>query len=423
MTGGIWLFYGWWGLNLATLMLWVCLALLALPDLARMPKLHAAPGEAEQSCARDMGDAMGLRLKETSDTPLLSVVVAARNEAPALPRTLAALRNQTLRQIEILVVDDRSTDDTWSILQRLCAEDPRFRAFRVHELPSGWLGKNHALHLGASHARGRWILFMDADVWVAPKLLAEALRWAAAQRLDVLTLAPTLRVRNGWLEAAIRTFVLNFLAFIRPQSAHRARSRAYAGIGAFLLVRRSFYDEHGGHIPVRMAVDDDAALARWLKRCGAREQMVRAGALCEIEWYTSVNEMILGMEKNPLPAFHYHPGYLLLCIPLLAWIYLGPWFALLVGPASVRWLGVVTIVIITTLSSVLNDVIRPIRPFALITWPVGAVIVTFAYLRAAILAWRRGALEWRDTRYPLSVLRAYQHGGAWVEAQRCAARD
>ena len=131
-----------------------------------------------------------------------SVIVAARDEEARLEGTVRHLLAQRHVALEVIVVDDRSADATGTILQRLAAEDNRVRATRVERQPEDWLGKSHACHVGASVATGDWLLFTDADCWLKPDVIARALRVAARDAADHITLTPgvaaeTLGARRG----------------------------------------------------------------------------------------------------------------------------------------------------------------------------------------------------------------------------------
>src|SRR6185503_9698987 len=104
-----------------------------------------------------------------------------------IEETMRSLLGQKGVDLEILAVDDRSTDGTWQILQKMAARDSRIKPIRVIELPDRWLGKCHACHLGASNARGEWILFTDADCWLQPDVMQRALRVAAESSADHIT--------------------------------------------------------------------------------------------------------------------------------------------------------------------------------------------------------------------------------------------
>src|SRR5262245_50611517 len=101
-----------------------------------------------------------------------SVVVAARNEEARIEQSIRRLLGQRGVDLELIVVNDRSTDRTGEILGRLALEDSRLRVKRVDVLPEGWLGKCHACHIGAGAATGDWILFTDADCWLKPDVIS-----------------------------------------------------------------------------------------------------------------------------------------------------------------------------------------------------------------------------------------------------------
>ena len=130
-----------------------------------------------------------------------SIVIAARDEAARIEGTVRNLLAQTGVAVEIIVVDDRSSDATGEILRRLAAEDRRVRTERVEGLPAGWLEKCHACHRGAGAATGEWILFTDADSWRRPDLIARALLVAERERVDHITLTmgvtPATRAASG----------------------------------------------------------------------------------------------------------------------------------------------------------------------------------------------------------------------------------
>ena len=135
--------------------------------------------------------------------PSLSVVVPARDEERAAGESVRSMVAQEYPgPLEVVTVDDRSADRTGEILESLRAETPGLlRVLRVKELPEGWLGKNHALFLGAAEARGDWLLFTDADVVFAPDCFRKAVSYAVGNGLDHLALAPELFSRGALLGA------------------------------------------------------------------------------------------------------------------------------------------------------------------------------------------------------------------------------
>src|SRR5262249_16193891 len=121
-----------------------------------------------------------------------SVVIAARDEQTRIEQTVVHLLAQRGVALEVVVIDDRSTDKTPEIVAKLAREDPRLRLIRVNSVPEGWLGKCYACHVGASTATGEWILFTDADCWLKPEVVAQALFMANREGVDHIALTPGL---------------------------------------------------------------------------------------------------------------------------------------------------------------------------------------------------------------------------------------
>ncbi len=229
-----------------------------------------------------------------------SVIVAARDEDARLEATVRHLLAQRHVALEVIVVDDRSTDATGDILRRLASEDTRVRATRVEHLPDGWLGKSHACHVGASVATGDWLLFTDADCWLKPDVIARALRVAARDAADHITLTPGVAAETLGAQAWHLAFLGSLSNWI--SGVNRDRPRAHLGIGAFNLVRTSAYRACGGYEALRLTVVDDIKLGLLLRRAGSRTRAFLGGADVECHWGTTVPSMIKIMEKNYFAA-------------------------------------------------------------------------------------------------------------------------
>ncbi|WP_051663427.1 glycosyltransferase family 2 protein [Alicyclobacillus macrosporangiidus] len=419
---------------------WSILAAVTLPDLLRVPRLSRVGEAVGSSWNEHSRRGFDRRGQSTTAPGRVSVVIAARDEGRALADTLAALTAQTVADLEIIVVDDRSQDDTWTVISRFAAADPRVRGIRVTDLPEGWLGKNHALYQGAMSATGAWLVFMDADVRLHPHTLEEAAAFAHQRGFQHVTAVPRLKAESTPLAALMLVFALNLVMFLRPQSACRGRW-GVAGIGAFQWVDRSRYLASGGHAAIRMRPDDDAALGRLLKRSGCRQCLVRAADRMSLAWYERTWDMIQGLEKSPLAAFGYRPWALAAVIPLLLALYEGPVIGAVTGGRA-AWGYLFAWAVVTGLCAVvacglfagsaeetpsgaagetpadgeaLHRRTRLRVAAAMLLWPVGAALLAFAYLRAAWRVWRRGGLMWRGTVYPLEVLR---REGRWHAGER-----
>jgi len=342
--------------------------------------------------------------REPSGAPLVSLVVAARNEARGIEAAARSLLAQRYSPYEIIAVDDRSTDATGEILERLAAADGRLSVVHVRELPPGWLGKNHALAVGAAAARGAWLLFTDADVVMEPETVARAIGLAERRGLDHVAALPHFQMRGLLLQAFITYFVCWGLMILRPWKVRDPRSRRSAGVGAFNLVRATAYAKAGGHAPIRLRPDDDLKLGKILKRSGARSEVVLGTELISVEWYHSLGELITGLMKNSFSLVEYHAVLMLGGVPLYLGLGLGPLAALLLGRGALQWLAGTAVAVQLGFLLWGTWKTRVPRPSALL-YPVISVLFAWIILRALVLNLAQGGIVWRGTFYPLSELR------------------
>jgi len=339
------------------------------------------------------------------ELPTVSVVVAARNEARTIAPALRSLLELDYPDLEILVVNDRSTDGTGEILDREAALRPdRLRVFHLSTLPPGWLGKNHALHVAAGEARGDWLLFTDADVVFHPLALKRAAGYSIEQRLDHLAIAPSLRMKGVMLDLFAGAFALLFSQFARPWLASRPGSRFHIGIGAFNLVRADAYRAVGGHHPISMRPDDDLRLGRILKQNGFRQTMAFGNGDVAVEWYSSVAEATRGLEKNSFAAFDYSLPRALGGSLLLFLVGVFPFAALFFTSGPTFWLNALTSALVvllyagSTRASGSQILLSP-------AFPLAALLVLFIIARATALTLINDGISWRDTHYSLDELK------------------
>jgi cellulose synthase/poly-beta-1,6-N-acetylglucosamine synthase-like glycosyltransferase len=348
-------------------------------------------------------------LTEQLRLPRLSVVVPARDEASAIGRAVGSLLAQDYPALEVIVVDDRSSDATGAVLGELAAKDPRLQALRVDELPAGWLGKNHALWRGADRATGEWLLFTDADVVFARGALRQAVGYAMAEKLDHLTLAPRLVARGLLLRAFVAFFGYAFIALWGAYLANDPKSKRGVGIGAFNLVRTSAYERIGTMRALSLRPDDDIRLGRRLRGFGFRQRVLNGNELMSVEWYPSLGAAISGLEKSMYSSMEYRVVdaalVLLYLTATMVWPFVG---ILLLGGIDRVLLGIVVACLVAGLLETYRQSIGPLRPPVFLTallLPFSALCFGYAILRSAYLAETRG-VRWRGTTYPLSLLRA-----------------
>jgi chlorobactene glucosyltransferase len=227
--------------------------------------------------------------------PRVSVVIAARNEEVDLPATLDCLLVQDYPNLEIVVVEDGSTDRTQEVID---ARAPRVRRITPPPLPEGWSGKNWACWQGANAAAGEWLLFLDADVRTHPSAVRTALEWAEREHADLATLALAIEMRSFWERVVLPFYIQVVLTYFRAPHVNRPHSRAAMANGQFWLTPRKVYYETGGHEAVRSIVLEDVAIARRYRAAGRTLRVAWTPILAETRMYRNRKEMFEGLLKN-----------------------------------------------------------------------------------------------------------------------------
>jgi glycosyltransferase involved in cell wall biosynthesis len=315
-----------------------------------------------------------------------------------------SLLGQDYPKLTVIVVDDRSTDGTSEILDRLAAENPRLRVVHVTSLPEDWIGKCHALAEGARATDSEWILFVDGDVTLAPDAARRGVSLAVRQGWDHVAVGPDMILESLGEAVFVGAFMSVFNATQRPWLASDPARKNAIGIGAFNLVRREAYERAGGHAAIRYEILDDMALGKILKESGARQTFARHDELAMVRWHADLGGLIHGVEKNAFPAARYNvwlgatAPWLILVVawaPVVGFFLPGLWPKAL---ALAAWIGVLI---------GYREVERAAR---ISLWqaalmPVGVTIFVYAFLRSMVVTLRQGGVRWRGTFYPIAELR------------------
>ncbi|HTV54597.1 MAG TPA: glycosyltransferase [Terriglobia bacterium] len=228
---------------------------------------------------------------------VVSAIIPARNEELNIGLSVRSIAAQP-EILEIIAVDDQSEDHTGEVLNNLRKECPTLRVIRVDDLPEGWLGKPHALAVGASAAAGDWLLFTDADTVHMPGSLASLLAEAESQQAALLSISPGQRAQTWW-ERSVIPLIFTQLAALYPfDKVTDPRSPLAAANGQYILIRRSVYESIGGHAAARNAILEDVSLARRVKSMGGRLVFLPGAEWVETHMYQSFAEMWRGWTKN-----------------------------------------------------------------------------------------------------------------------------
>lgn len=339
-----------------------------------------------------------------ADSPTVSILFAARDEAEKLPGALATFLALDYPRYEVVAVDDRSADSTNTILQAAAQKDPRLKVLGVDSLPAGWLGKPHALQRAYENSSGEWLVLTDADVHFAPDVLRLAIALAKKNQWDHLPLLAGAKLFTFGEKMVMTFFACAFVLATRPWSVSNPKSGAYIGIGAFQLIRRSAYEKMGTHRRLAMEVVDDVKVGKLVKEAGLRSGVGKAGPAVSVHWHAGARNLIRGTEKNFFAAANYSlwmAGAQLFSI-FMAWIF--PWLAL---PFVHGWTRIFAIVAIVVPMMAQAGAAREFRVSMLyaLTQPVGALIFLWMLLRSTIITLRNGGITWRGTFYPTKELK------------------
>lgn len=257
---------------------------------------------------RVLAQGRGLRMLEPTvyvprgEAPTVAVVVPARDEEANIAACLSGFRRQSYpaARIEIVAVDDQSSDTTAAIVADVAGEDRRVRLASSPRLPSGWIGKSHACWHGVQQvaADAEWLCFTDADTRAGPDLLATAMAEVERRGLDFLSLLPRQEFR-GLPERLVMPCGLYMLSVRRaPAQIQAGRSEAVIATGQFILVRRAAYDRAGGHAAVRGDIVEDVALASAVAACGYRVALASGDQLYSVRMYEGWASLWIGVTKN-----------------------------------------------------------------------------------------------------------------------------
>ena len=341
--------------------------------------------------------------------PTITIACAGRNEAAHLEAAVRSWLAQDMPGLQVIVVDDRSSDDSFAILERLAAEDPRLVPIRIEQRPSGWLGKCHALHEAARRATGDFILFTDGDVKLAPGALKKAAALCRDERADHLTLLPDVEMDSALQHAFTIFFFQEFVLLAGGLSANRDDGRCFLGVGAFNMVSRAAYESVGGHEEIRMQVGDDVALARLLQRTGHRHRVLGGQGLVSLHWHRGVLGTIRGLEKNAFWGARLSVPILILAtiVPLSLLLPLaGPFFGAPGWAALATWLVGIALPQLVTKPFARSPLGIPLHPFC-------ALLMLATLWNSAARVLRRGGIDWRGDFVSVAELRSALKPLSW----------
>ena len=339
--------------------------------------------------------------------PRVSIVVPARNEAEHIEASLRCLLTLDYENYEVLAVNDRSTDATGELMDRVAASREahgRLRVVHVAALPSGWLGKTHAMWSAGEQATGDWLLFTDADVMFQPSVLRRAMAYAEADHADHVVLFPRLLMHTPGEYMMIAFFQTLFTFGHRPWKVADPQAKDPTGVGAFNLVRRSAYETVGSYRALRMEVVDDMKLGKVIKNAGFAQRNVFGEGLISIRWAKGALGVVDNLTKNFFAVLSFQWWRALLSAIGLLFLNLGPFVGIWLAHGWQRLPFAVALVSMFLLYLGMSIRSR-IPPYYFVLHPIATLMFVYTLLRSTVITLWNGGVVWRGTKYPLEELR------------------
>ena len=337
----------------------------------------------------------------------VSVIVPARNEEEHIAETLQRLLALDYDNYEVIAVDDRSTDRTGEIMDGVAASVEAhgyLRVIHIDQLPSGWLGKTHAMWRAAQQATGDWLLFTDADVLFKPDSVRRALAYAEYENADHVVLFPRMIMKRPGEKMMIAFFQTLFVFGHRPWKVADPETADHMGVGAFNCIRRSVYEAVGTYQALRMEVLDDMKLGKVVKNAGYRQRNVFGGDLISIRWAKGAMGVVRNLTKNFFAIMSFQwPRTVASCITL-AFLNLGPFVGVWLAHG---WQRLPYAVALGSMFLIYGGMSlhSAVPPYYFFLHPISTILFAYTLLRSMILTLWQDGIVWRGTKYPLEELR------------------
>jgi len=346
---------------------------------------------------------------DPSSAPKVTAIIPAKDEERTLAACLSSVCAQDYPDLEIIVVDDRSTDQTGAIAHDYAAKDARITVLEIESLPVGWTGKTNALHQAVELASGEWYWFLDSDTQHAPENLSIVMEYARTQKAVMASLLPEMRCESFW-----ENVVQPLAGIVLMQSyplfrVNNDRSSLAFANGQYILIKRSAYDAIGGHRSVRDQFVEDIRLAERLKQEGYPIRVAVARGIGSTRMYSSLDQLIRGWSRILYDALGRSPIRLLgrLLDPLIfsqtGHLALLAALVLLIqgnhGPFALTLLGMSLVHHLLSYSVLTRVYHQSVPKSRYVAWfPVANLVMDLILLRAIRMC-LTGQVTWRGTCY------------------------
>jgi glycosyltransferase involved in cell wall biosynthesis len=352
--------------------------------------------------------------RDRQNLPRVTAIIPAKDEEDTLSGCLESICAQTYAALEILVVNDRSTDSTAQIAEHWQSRDDRVRLIPIHDLPKGWTGKTHALHVATREASGDWLWFVDSDTRHHADALAIMMEYGRSQQASLVSLMPELRCETFWEKVLQPLEGIVLMRSFSPLAVNNDASKVGFANGQCLLVEAKAYHEVGGHDAVRGRFVEDIYLAQNLKSSGHRIRLALGTDISSTRMYTSLDQIVRGWSRILYDALGRRPGPLLgkIIEPLIfgqsgEFALAASVVALCVGATSPFWwtlfgLSLLHQVLKSSMLFRLFHLNAPRTAWHALWYPLAGIVsawISFDAIRSCLT----GRVTWRGTHYQPAI--------------------
>jgi glycosyltransferase involved in cell wall biosynthesis len=342
---------------------------------------------------------------DADDLPRVSVIIPACNEADTIEPAMQSVLSLDYPDLEIIVINDRSTDRTGEVVREIQKRHPRIRLLEVTELPAGWMGKPHALQYGVDRATGEYLLFTDADIIFESSTLKRAVGHMLQNRLDHLSIFFENVVKGGILNGIFLDVGGSLLMLFKPWKAKDKKSRRFMGVGAFNMVRASVYRAIGGHATFSMHPIDDIMLGKLIKQRGFAQDCIIGERFIQVKWYGTVGDMIDGVMKNTFAVYNFNVLAVFAGCTLIFVMSILPLWGVFITTGLPRLIFAAAVLI--RLISFANGFSYMKLPLWNAIWGlVTPYINIYMSVKATVVTLRNNGISWRGTHYSLDEMKS-----------------
>jgi len=342
--------------------------------------------------------------------PLISILVPCRNEEENIDKCVNSLIDQDYEKLEILLIDDNSSDNTWKKIEHLSSQNSQVKSFKGRNLPENWTGKNWACHQLSQKAKGEYLLFIDADTHLAKFSVSSGLKHMEDNSLELLTLVPKRNLFNFtdyliWI--MVSWFIFSWIPF------YIAKKLPYsifaAGFGQFLLFNREAYDKVGGHKKISNLVLDDFELARSIKTSGFNSEILDGTGSVETKGYSSSIEAVDGHAKAIFSTFRYNILLFLTAFFGLLFLFFVPWLNIVayffnIELSAQHILISLLSILFIFLSIFISSKAFTMSLFSAFLYPIAMLVLLFSGYRSFLSSFD-GEIKWKGRATPSIGLR------------------